>query len=75
MKNTLRSRNYLKIKRTIQGCVNYKQLQIALTMIANHRNIKESDLLLEIYNEKNKELNPDYYEKEILNIHHKKLSP
>lgn len=55
MKNIKRSKAYLKIKRTINSCRNMAQLSNALNLIALHRNIKESDALFEIYNEKNKQ--------------------
>jgi len=72
--NKFRSPAFIKIKYCIVKCNTLRQLESALTMIANHPDIKESDRLLELYNEKNKQLHPDYHEEEIETILHRNLS-
>ena len=72
-KNLLRSRNFMFIRRNINSCTNQAQLANAETLIALHLDIKEADDLLDLYKLKEKELCPETFEEEILNIHHKNL--
>ena len=72
MKNTLRSRAFMKIKRTINSCETKGQCESALNMILLHKNIAESDILMRICREKYTELKIDYYEDETLTAHHAK---
>ena len=60
-KNNLRTREYMKIKRSINRCTTDRQLGTCLTMIAAHPYINESDALMEIYKLKEAELNPESF--------------
>ena len=73
--NTLRSSDFLKIKHLIQSCEKLHQLN-SLKQLVYFYNTYEKDgpELRELFHAKEKELNPEYYEEEILNIHHRKLS-
>ena len=78
MKNKLRSRAYFKIKRTINSCLNAEQLDIALTMIALHPSVDESQHLHQIHLQKVETLQnspTSIFEDYILTGIHKKLSP
>jgi len=71
--NTKRSRQYMKIKRSINSCVNHQQLQTVISMISNHKDSKEAEALLELYNKQNVELNPDLHEEEIVTAFNRHL--
>ena len=54
--NTLRSRNYMKIKRVINSCENKAQLKVAYQMLENTKlPIQETSALCEIYDKKKAE--------------------
>jgi hypothetical protein len=56
--NQLRSPAFIKIKHTINSCLNTQQLSVAEIMIAAHLDIAESDLLRDIYNIKSQDFSP-----------------
>lgn len=76
MKNTLRTRQWMAIRRHINKCTDAVQLSALKEIVLKYHDEKKQDSgeLLALYVEHEAELNPETFEDETLTEQHKKLS-